>query len=156
MPNYGDIRLGLSPQWDRRKTFNKAFINSTVGHKDGVSEIRLKDKPEQKHAFALVDLNNRVDVDQNLDDGYVFVKKAEGWIADRWQWNAEGFLYCEGQVFMSITEDKWEELEARRDEERAMTLPPAPVEEDIQSHARKFGAVVESEVPLGRRNAAGR
>lgn len=156
MPNYGDIRLDLPSSWNRRAMFNRALINSTIGHKDGVAEVRLEKNPNQRHAFAWVDLSNRVDVDQNHDDGYVFVKKQDGWIADRWQWNGEGFLYCDGQVLMAIPEEKWTELAATREEEAARSLPPAPVQEGDEQYARKFGAVVEADVPLGRRKTVGR
>jgi hypothetical protein len=156
VPNYGDIRLNLPPDWDRRNVSNPQFINSTIGHRNGVSEVRLKDNPEQRHAFAWVDpreVNGQSDVDQNQDDGYTFVKQADGWIADRWSWDAEGRLRCEGQLLMFLTEENWTELQERR---ARFGRPPSDPLDDEKFHemAEKLHAKIsieESPKRQGRR-----
>lgn len=149
--NYGDVRLNLPPSWERRNVFNQDFISTTIGHKAGVAEVRLKDSPEQRHAFAFVDPVMRPghpdEVNQNRDDGYDFVREAGGWVSERFRFNAEGLVTHGGQVLMFISAEKWAELEKEREERRSLPSDPAMGLHEI---AGKTDAEVESQVPLQR------
>lgn len=158
--NYGDIRLDLPANWSRANVINKAFMNGSVGHKNGVSEIRLKSDPEQRHAFARVDPNNTMDIDSARDDGYVFVEKST-WDADRWawlgsgpgshpEWNAEGVLYCEGLLFMAVTAERWAEIE----KERLPMLPPDPIGDELLNLDPALGATVDAPALVARKAQA--
>ena len=90
MPNYGDAALNLPPDWTRTK-FESEQVQYTVGHKEGVAEVRLTKNPEEEHQFFWCDLNHPTDKDVLRDQGFTFVNKDE-WTAERWEWNSEGKL----------------------------------------------------------------
>lgn len=117
MANYGDSRLNLPADWNRNTVFNRPFVHMTIGHNNGISEVRLKDKPDQRHAFAWVDPERREEVDYNTDDGYKFVTEKE-WTSDRYEWRADGRLYCQGQVLMAMPKEKFDALEEERNRYR--------------------------------------
>lgn len=149
MANYGDVRLNLPADWSRDSIMNGPFINSTVGHKNGVAEARLEKNPEQRHAFTWADPIPRPghpdDVQNNLDDGYVFVKK-DSWIKERWRWDAEGFLVCDGQQLMAMTEEKWIELEAKREKQDARSRPADPADDPkLQEMAERVKVIIDKE-----------
>lgn len=112
--NYGDIRLNLQRNWNRRAIRNNQFVEGTVGHHNGLADVRLERFPDQPHAFCWVDLNNQQDVQANLDDGYVFVKRSDGWVSSRWQWRSDDLLWFKGQVLMAMSQRNWEELQQLR------------------------------------------
>ncbi len=156
MANYGDVRLNLPADWSRSTVFNRQFVNSTVGHKAGVAEVRLEKNPDKRHAFTWVDRLNRQDVDQNRDDGYAFVKKADGWIADRWEWDGESFLICEGQALMAISEEGWKVLEGERTEMNARSIPSDPADDPkLQELADRVKVMINKENQPHKQRARG-
>ena len=116
--NYGDVALNLSPDWDRRKFADKKFIIWTVGHKGGVSDLRLKKEPEKRHQFAWCDPRYKDELDINRSNGYVVVKK-EDWdkTEDLWEWNAEDKCVCSGQIAMARPASLFFEAQKAKEQE---------------------------------------
>lgn len=116
MANYGDVALGLKPEWDRSSEHNQEYALRIVGHTNGVADARLKNDPDKRHQFAWVDPTYLKEVNVNRTKGYVFVNKNTGWEkADNlWEWNAEGNLLYEGQLLMARPgELYWKDLDKR-------------------------------------------
>lgn len=111
MPNYGDVALNLSPQWNREALHNSNLDYQlwTVGHEGGVSDAFLKEDPERRHQFAWVDPRRTDEVSKNKVKGYEFVKcdkdnpENGAWIKNSklWDVTAEGFVALFGQHLMA-------------------------------------------------------
>ena len=139
--NYGDVALTLPANWNRRAQSDQAYALNTIGHTDGVSDVRLKDEPEQKHQFAWVEPRYRDEISLNQSKGYRFVKKDDGWVAESlWEWDAEGFLIrADGQRLMARSFERFLEDMAARKEQRDRVMNTSRVDEDVARLAAKFG-----------------
>lgn len=117
MPNnYGDAALNLRQTWNRSE-YETEQVQYTVGHKDGVSEVRLTKDPEASHQFFWCDVNHPTDKDVLRDQGFKFVTKDE-WTTDRWEWNAEGQLRSLLGLLMARPKEAYLAEEARKAKKR--------------------------------------
>lgn len=117
MANYGDVALGLKPDWSRSKENDQNYALQIVGHENGEADVYLKDEPDQAHQFVWVPLAYRDTVSVYSTKGYSFVKKAEGWVKreNLWEWDAEGFVLSRWGRLMARTKERFlEDMEKRR------------------------------------------
>lgn len=150
MPNYGDYRLNIPPDWSRKRLANRDFANFLVAHDNGVADAHLTKEPEKIHTFAWVDPTCK-DPDYLTgysEDGFRLITKDE-WTITRWQWNAEGYCASQGQLLMAITKEAYEQVLAER---QPITMNPNPLG-GIEALAEVSDASVEDETHLmTRRN----
>lgn len=142
-PNYGDGRLDLGPEWNRRSFVNKPFLQTTIGHDNGDPDVHLTKNPEQVHVFTWVDPNwkNPDYYTDAYDDGYRLVQRAE-WTNHRYEWDAEGHIRYQGQLLMAIPKEQYDALMA----ERGPGPQPDPMA-GVAELAARSGAFVEDETP---------
>jgi hypothetical protein len=115
--NYGDVALGLGPDWSRYKLNDQTFALGTVGHEGGVADVYLEDEPDQQHQFAWVDTRWRDEVSINRQKGYEFVNVNAGWVKSErlWDVDAEGFVVHNGQRLMARPFARFlEDMKARK------------------------------------------
>jgi hypothetical protein len=115
--NYGDVALRLRADWSRGRYENQEQVLMTVGHEDGVADLYLTKEPDTEHQFQWVNPADRNEVTRARMRGYDFVLK-DTWtkrLDYLWEWNAEGYVWTNGQIAMARPKSKWLEDEAKRD-----------------------------------------
>lgn len=109
MPNYGDVALNLSPNWNRQLESDRKFALWIVGHDGGISDAALKSDMDARHQFAWIDpVKARDELAINLSSGFKYVT-SDLWDINEtlWQWNAEGKCYNQGQLLMARPAALW-------------------------------------------------
>lgn len=157
MANYGDAALNLGPEWARYKESDQNFALQIVGHKDGESDVRLKDEPNKRHQFAWVDTKYRDDIAINLTKGYRFVKKDEGWVKaeELWEWDAEGFLVWKTMRLMARPIERLVDDMAKRKQQRERVMGTNKAEEEAAELAARAGIQITGDDKPRRRGARG-
>lgn len=146
MANYGDIALNLPADWSRFKQHDQNYALMTIGHAEGVSDVRLTKEPDKRHQFAWVDTRYKDEIDINRTKGYRFVTEKE-WTKNEhlWEWDAEGFLLCKGQRLMARDEDRFLADMAARKKQRDSVMRTNKDEDEAQELAARAGIRISAE-----------
>lgn len=114
--NYGDVSLNLPSNWSRAGSLTAPkFINSTVGHDGGISDLFITEKPEAKHQFYWAAKEDKDLIDMLRQKRYEFVSK-DTWSKNPhiWEWDGEGRCWQGGmQAMARPAEFYYEEIHQR-------------------------------------------
>lgn len=147
MANYGDVALGLGPDWDRSNYHDQQYVLSTVGHDHGRADAYLDKEPDKQHQFAWVDPRYRDEVAVNRTKGYVFVNK-DDWAINEllWQWDAEGYcIRFDGQRLMARPKEIFVADMLKRKQRRSEVMGGNKEDEEVARRAEKLGIQVYGE-----------
>lgn len=138
MPNYGCVSLKLPATWSRRRYEDKKFVNSTVGHENGVADAYLTKEPDKRHQFAWCSPRDEEDLDLKREQGFEFITDKDWTIRSTgWTWK-EGRCASLGQYLMARPAELYFEEEAVRN--RATDLN-AKADEKLANEAAASGIV---------------
>lgn len=113
--NYGDVALNLAPDWDRNRIHNQESIFQLVGHKDGVADAYVTERPADRHQFFWIEKKDQRAYAARSAEGFRYVTRDEWTINETlWEWNAAGHAQFGIEELMFRPASMYFESRARR------------------------------------------
>lgn len=146
-PNYGDCALNLPADWSRsRLSSGFEFHLKTVGHDNGLSDLRLTAKPGERHQFQWCAKKDESRLNALRTKRYVIVKSSE-WTKNPnlWEWDGEGLCIHDGEFALAREESYYlaeREAEERSQNHRRGASFDSPEEERAARAIESRGGVI--------------
>lgn len=146
--NYGDCALNLPPDWSRgRNVGHPGFLNTTVGHENGVSDAYLKMDPGKAHQFRWCAPEDQDATSTMRTQHFEPCMKAD-WTKNAflWMWDGEGYIVHNGQRLWARDKQYYlADKEAAAEEQKRRNQKTQHDDEQAEARAVAQGVTIEDD-----------
>lgn len=146
--NYGDAGLNLPPDWSRgRNIGHPGFLNTTVGHENGIADAYLTMNPGQAHQFRWCAPEDQ-DATSTLRTQHFEPCTKKEWTKNPhlWMFDGEGFIIHNGQRLWAREKSFYlADREAAEEEQKRRTQKTQREDDQAEARASAHGATIEDD-----------